>query len=271
MPYLTPFMSSEYQRLFDTCVIRNDKYPEVNKLINTIQQNKERYEAVSGPAGVPWYVISIIHCMEGSLKFTTHLHNGDPLTARTRQVPKNRPLNGNPPFTWEESAIDALEYDQMTGWSDWSIAGTLYRLEKYNGWGYRRSSINIPSPYLWSYTNHYTKGKFVEDGKYSPAAISRQCGAAALLRRMFELQWHKPDRAEVSTRPNRQNTRIELIISLGKTVRFAPSRYVKAAEELQKMLNLHGAHLRVDGKAGEKTSFAYKEVSGNWLTGDPRG
>ena len=45
----------------------------------------------------------------------------------------------------------------------------------------------VPSPYLWSGTNVYTRGKFVRDGVYDPNAVSAQIGAVALLKRMAAL------------------------------------------------------------------------------------
>src|SRR5437870_4838633 len=36
---------------------------------------------------------------------------GDPLTPRTTHEPKGRPSAGNPPFAWEDSAADALAFD----------------------------------------------------------------------------------------------------------------------------------------------------------------
>ena len=54
----------------------------------------------------------------------------------------------------------------------------LDRLERYNGLGYRRRGR--PSPYLWSYSGHYDKGKYVADGRFDPDAESKQCGGAAL-------------------------------------------------------------------------------------------
>jgi lysozyme family protein len=56
----------------------------------------------------------------------------------------------------------------------------LYRLEAYNGLGYR--SYGVASPYLWSFSNHYDRGKFVSDGKWSSTARSQQCGAAVMLK-----------------------------------------------------------------------------------------
>jgi lysozyme family protein len=130
-----------------------------------------------------WSVIAIIHSLEASLNFKTHLHNGDPLTAKTVRVPKGRPL-GNPPFDWVESAADALQFDGLSNWQDWSIPGSLYRFELFNGMGYRKRGI--PSPYLWSFSNHYTKGKFVKDGDFDADKVSQQCGAAVLLKVLLE-------------------------------------------------------------------------------------
>ena len=40
------------------------------------------------------------------------------------------------------------------------------------------------TPYLWSFSNQYTSGKFVQDGVFDPNAISKQCGAAVILSQM---------------------------------------------------------------------------------------
>lgn len=254
---LTPQLRSEYQRLFDTCIINPDKYAEVNAVIKKITSNASRYSTVSNVSQVPWFFIGILHAMESGNNFKTHLYNGDPLTARTVHVPAGRPVDGTPPFTWEFSAIDALHYDAFDSWSDWSIPGMLYKMEAYNGFGYR--SKGIYSPYLWAYSNHYTKGKFMEDGKYSPTAVSRQCGGGTLLRRMVEIQLV----------PSGISDRVNFIVHLGKQVKYAPNRFVRKAEELQKMLNLAGAYLKVDGKAGRQTSDAYFRFTGKYLDGDP--
>ena len=56
----------------------------------------------------------------------------------------------------------------------------LYRLEAYNGFGYRSSGR--ATPYLWSFSNLYSTGKFVADGHFEPKAHSQQCGAAVMLK-----------------------------------------------------------------------------------------
>ena len=114
-----------------------------------------------------------------------HLHNGDPLTARTTHVPAGRPVanpRGEPeagprrsapnPYTWEESAADALCQKGLNAWADWTIVGSLFQLEAYNGWGYRMYHSEVLSPYLWSFTNHYTKGKYASDGKWGANLVA---------------------------------------------------------------------------------------------------
>ena len=108
---------------------------------------------------------------------------------RTRQVPKGRPAFGEPPFSWEQSALDALTMPphSLHRVSAWTIERIAYELEKYNGFGYRRFHPGVKSPYLWSYSNHYTAGKYVADGQWSSAAESTQCGAMVLIRRLAAL------------------------------------------------------------------------------------
>lgn len=177
----------QYQQLWDTMTINTGREGEFDSIVFKIKKNRPRYEVVSTATGVPWDMIAVIHNMEASLNFTRHLHNGDRLTARTTHVPAGRPAIGNPPFTWEESAEDALRYQGMDKIKDWSIRNTLLTLEKYNGGGYSKRGIN--TPYLWAYTNHYGTppniGKYTSDGKFDPTEISIQIGAAAILKELL--------------------------------------------------------------------------------------
>lgn len=251
-------MRGEYDRLFNSCLISPAKYPEVDGCVDRIVKNKSRYEAVSSRTKVPWYFIGILHNMECSCNFSTHLHNGDSLSARTKRVPKGYPKTGNPPFTWEASAEDALRLKKLDTWTDWSVPAMLFKMELYNGFGYRPRGIH--SPYLWSYSNHYTKGKFTSDGIFDPQARSKQIGAAVILRRMGERQLAVAGEADLISR----------IKQLGAQVQYAPANYNKKAEELQILLNEAGQALRVDGKAGNNTSDAFSRVTGRYLQGDNR-
>ncbi len=168
-----------YLKLWNTASLYN--LPELDKAIDRIK-NISRYELVSKITGVSSIAIALIHLMESNLDFSTHLFNGDPLTARTVNEPKGRPIVGEPPYLWQQSAVEALKYDGLDKWKDWSVAGICYALERYNGWGYVPTPIY--SPYLWSFPNHYHRGKFVRDGVFDADAVSKQPGAMAILRRM---------------------------------------------------------------------------------------
>ncbi|MGB2185108.1 MAG: hypothetical protein ACPH5P_00365 [Akkermansiaceae bacterium] len=158
--------------------------PKVDKVVRRILLHRKRYTAVDADTGVPWYVIAGIHNMESSGSFRHHLHEGSSLNGRTRWVPKGRPVNGNPPFTWEESARDALAYDQMHE-KRWAyLFDTLWAVECYNGTGYWRYHREVPTPYLYAKTSIERPGKYIADGKWSSTAVSKQVGVGAIWKRM---------------------------------------------------------------------------------------
>ncbi len=174
-------LKAEYGRMFRTLSVRPQFADSANWHLEMMQRSRDRYARVEAVTGVPWFFIAVTHGLEASFNFRAHLHNGDfPLSARTRQVPAGRPTQWLPPSDWESSAKDALRLLGYTGQKDWSLERTLYRLEAYNGLGYR--SQGVPTPYLWSFSNHYERGKFVADGKFSHTARSQQCGAAVMLK-----------------------------------------------------------------------------------------
>ena len=164
---------------------------ETDSSINLILSGSHRYRALEATTGVPWWFMGIVHLMESSCDFRRHIHNGDPLTARTVQVPAGRPAAGDPPFTWEASATDAFE---LHGWlldkvhrlpdggPDWSIPTVLWRLEAWNGFGYRNREVR--SPYLWAGSNREQPGRYVRDGVWDGNAWSKQIGAAVILKAM---------------------------------------------------------------------------------------
>lgn len=178
-------LKDEYKRLWVSMVVRDNWKRAIHTAAERILANKDRYQSVAEKTGVPWYLIGALHHLEANGDFKCHLHNGDPLTSRTRHVPKGRPLKGSPPFSWEESAIDAIRYDQLDKSPSYSIEGLAYLAEKFNGMGYRKYKIN--SPYLWSGTEQYSIGKFTSDGKFSSGAVSQQIGVMPLIQRLSQL------------------------------------------------------------------------------------
>lgn len=185
-------LDEEYRQLWDSMAIRSEKAADIDATARKILAKKTRYQAVERDTHVPWFVVGAIHALECGLRFDRHLHCGDPLTARTIHVPKGRPAakpaNGSV-YTWEESAIDALTMPphSLQKVPEWPIERVGYELERYNGWGYRFYHSETLSPYLWSGTNRYSKGKYVADGKWSATAVSGQSGAMAIIKRLSEL------------------------------------------------------------------------------------
>lgn len=167
--------------LSNTFALKNSKNP-FNLGFNTPPATPD----LSLSGRIPWYFIACVHYLECSFSFKKHLHNGDPLTGYTVQVPAGRPKVGHPPpFTFNESAVDALKFMGFDKVRSWILPFILRKLEAYNGFGYFKYK-KINSPYLWSFSNHYTKGKYVKDGKFDKEAVSQQTGSAVILKRMEE-------------------------------------------------------------------------------------
>ena len=190
-------LKNEYSNLLETMEVLPNWKDAIDRKARGIYANKARYEEVSLATNVPWQVIGLIHSLEANLDFTKNLYNGEPLNQRTRKVPK-----GKGPFSsWEEAAVEALQYDGLDKIEDWSDEQVAYALEKYNGFGYRTRRTGVLSPYLWSGTNHYTTGKFVEEkdrsGKYvsvyKPNVKSAQIGAVPLYLRLKEIDIPKKE------------------------------------------------------------------------------
>jgi len=144
---------------------------------------KARYQSVSIKTGVPWFVIAVIHERESSQDWAGSLAQGDPWNRVSVHVPVGR----GPFRSWEEAAIDALVNcaPHAARNKDWSIGGTLAKLEEYNGLGY--AARGRPSAYIWSGTDQYKSGKYVRDGVYDPEAVDSQLGCAGLLMAMMAL------------------------------------------------------------------------------------
>lgn len=178
-------LRDEYVSLFNSCVISDAHRAQVTWYVNKLTDTTydKSYDTVEDAVCIPWYFVGIIHAMEASFNFDAHLHNGDPLDKKTVHVPAGRPLVWLPPTDWPTSAEDALTIEGFANQTDWSLARTLYRMEAYNGFGSRRKGIN--TPYLWAFSNHYTKGKYVADGKWNPDYVSTQCGGAVMLKALI--------------------------------------------------------------------------------------
>jgi lysozyme family protein len=178
-----PTTPESYNDAFWGANLRPEWIAQLDRDLSLVTAARPRLERVAQAAHTPWYVIGLFWFLETGGDFTKHLHNGDPLTGPTVHVPVGR---GWPPppgvDAWEYSATDAITYYHLNNLEGLQVGEILARLERSNGTGYQRRGYF--SPYLWSGTDLYEKGKYVADGRFDPEAISRQPGAAALLRRL---------------------------------------------------------------------------------------
>lgn len=174
-------IKSDYTRLLSKFTVTRKS--EVKRAATKLLGHASRYKEIEKLTGIPWYFIAVIHYRESNCNFDTHLHNGDPLTKRTKHVPKGRPL-GKPPFTWEASALDALKMKGLDKITDWSWERMCYELERYNGFGYRLYHPTVLSPYLWSGTDHYSIGKYTSDGSFDEETVDVQLGCIAILKEL---------------------------------------------------------------------------------------
>lgn len=175
-------LREEYASQWERMEVTNS---EADTIARKLFANKTRYAAASARTLVPWFVIAAWHWREASGNFTTHLHNGDPLTARTFHVPAGRPPS-EPPFTWDDSAYDALvTLKALNTVGNWTVERIAYESERYNGWGYRNRGV--PSAYVWSFSNIYKGGKYVADGVWSATAVDKQCGVMPMIKQLAKL------------------------------------------------------------------------------------
>jgi lysozyme family protein len=160
----------------------------LDRAVARYQRTAPRYTRIEAMRanGVPAPVLFALHLRESDCDFAAHPHEGSPLLHRTRFVPKGRLPGSAPPYTFEQSAEDAYYVCDRLDLKDWQhLAPALQAIESFNGLGYQRPG-KPPSPYLWSGTTIYVRGKFVADGRYSPTAVDQQLGCAAVLKRMLE-------------------------------------------------------------------------------------
>lgn len=154
---------------------------------------KERYIQIETTTGVPWFIIAVIHERESGQDFTRQLSQGDPLNRVSVHEPQHRGPFFNHPNdppghdAFYRGALDALIDcpPHASRWHDWSPGGALTLLEEYNGLGY--ANRGMPSPYIWSFSNQYVRGKYVADGVFSLTTVDSQEGCAPLLKTMMQL------------------------------------------------------------------------------------
>jgi lysozyme family protein len=189
MPKYTAALRKDYQNKWDTLQVDHD--PKAVKVVaQRILANKQKY---SGYWNVPYWFIGLCDYRESGFHPAGVLHNGQRIIGtgkKTTIVPKGR----GPFATWPDATKDALRLKGLDTETDWSIPHASYILEGFNGYGYR--SKGVPSPYLYSHTNHYADGswdddprggKYIRDHVWDGSVYDKQLGSLAILRVLADL------------------------------------------------------------------------------------
>jgi len=182
-------LKDSYDRSWANLKIRPARADEVGKEANRLLKGKNTYQQIETKTGVPWWFVGLCHYRESHFNFKTYLGNGQALDQITTIVPKGRgPFTGDNAFV--DGAVDALRLESFAAATDWSIARALFRLEGFNGFGYRSRGVN--SPYLYGGSNIYgppeaRAGKFVRDHVFDPNFVDTQLGTAVILKALLDL------------------------------------------------------------------------------------
>lgn len=179
-----------YEAMWDSAEILDSAHYDLEMIADRILADEERYKDVEADTGVPWFWIAAIHSRESSNDFDGCLANGEEIIG-TGEKTTLVPAGMGPYETWEESAIDALEYQDLLGIDPWDCAQMHLQSELYNGTGYISHEVN--SPYVWAGTTHQEPGKYVADGVWDPNAWDTQMGVSAIWKKLCE---RRPDIAE---------------------------------------------------------------------------
>jgi lysozyme family protein len=151
------------------------------------EKNRARYQTVAAKTGIPAELIAALHFRESSGNFGTYLHQGDKLGKPAVHVPEDIPLF----HTWEPAAEHALKMKSSLKTNlnltenTTDLAALATYAEYYNGLGYYNRGK--PSPYVWSGTDQYNRGKYTSDGNYSRLVKDKQLGVIAMVRYIWEM------------------------------------------------------------------------------------
>lgn len=175
-------LGPEYVYLWSICTI-NGLQNSIQHFVKIILANKSQYQQVQARTNVPWYVVASDHMKEASCDFTKCLANGQPWDQKTTIVP----IGFGPWTSWVEAAVWAYEHQGISGRSDWTLANCFFRLEGFNGFGYRTGKMQgttplNASPYIYNATPFYEKGLAVADHTFDSNKVDDNPGCMALLK-----------------------------------------------------------------------------------------
>lgn len=227
--------AAEYKELWDKAIFLPNWEEIIDTTCKRLLELKKAYDSF---AGIDWKLLAVLHMRECNNNFDRQILNGERWEKVTTLVPR-----GVGPFeSWRDSTWYAIVHHGMNGIDFADITQVLAFMEGWNGWGYHAKGKQ--SPYLWSGTQlGVGTGKYVADGKYDPAAIDKQLGAATAYMQLIKLE-------------NAGNLPKPIVFGDHDQDASGP------VHKLQTFLMNHGATVRggIDGDFGPGTALAFQQV-----------
>lgn len=188
-----PSLIAANQHRWDVMHIKPSHLADLNAIAARLIAAKDRYVEIEKATNVPWFVVAVIHWRESSENFARQLAQGDPLGKVSTHVPRGEGPYYNHPNdvplhdAFYRSALVALIDDppHAAKWKDWTPGGALTLLEEYNGLGY--AGMGKASPYNWSGSDQYSRGKYDSDGHYNQNIVDAQEGCAPIIAAMMAI------------------------------------------------------------------------------------
>lgn len=168
---------------------------ELEKFKKAFVKNKSMYKKVAKKAKVPAQLVAAIHYRENTSdclggKFDSYLHNGDMLGKETVNEPKGIFYPKGQFVRAAQNAIDMKSsyrgrYKLSATSKD--FVGMCSFALTYNGKP-KSKRIWQHSPYVFSGTNIYKKGKYTHDKGYDPNTIDKQVGVFLLINKIYNIR-----------------------------------------------------------------------------------
>jgi lysozyme family protein len=170
---------ADYTSLLMREHVRPEWQGAFDRAANYIIKNRARYEAVAKDLNIPWALIGCLHWREADGSFAGVLHNGDKIIGTGRKT-YHVPAGRGPFDSWEDAAVDAINIKLKTRPPAWDLLGVAWFAENFNGLGYRKYYPDVKSPYLWSGSTVYDRGKYTSDGHFDRSHRDQQIGVMPL-------------------------------------------------------------------------------------------
>ena len=169
---------------------------ELKKFKKAFVKNKSMYKKVAKKAKVPAQLVAAIHYRENTSdclggKFDSYLHNGDMLGKETVNEPKGIFYPKGQFVRAAQNAIDMKSsyrgrYKLSATSKD--FVGMCSFALTYNGKSkWENKKIWKYSPYVFSGTNIYKKGKYTHDSGYDPNVVDKQVGVFLLIDKIYTI------------------------------------------------------------------------------------